>query len=77
MEEKDKKKPVKKFTVAGFLMTAEAAALLNVNSYTLRKWADEGKIKSYKFAPNDYRLFKKEDIEVFMNEIAIKEQGCN
>lgn len=56
-----------------FLGIGKAAALLGVTENTLRNWSDEGKFTEYRNPINNYRLFKKEDIDGFL--LSIIESG--
>jgi excisionase family DNA binding protein len=49
---------------------AEAARILGVSQGTVRVWAETGKIPMHKNPANGYRLFKKEDLERFLVELA-------
>lgn len=53
METSDAQKPV-------LFNTKQVAEMLSIDSYTLRRWIDEGKITAYKIGHR--WLFKKEDI---------------
>ncbi len=52
-----------------YLKIAEAARFLGVSQNTLRKWADEGRIPVRVNPANGYRLFRREDLEKFLNSI--------
>ncbi len=54
-----------------YVMTAEAAEILGVSQNTLRAWAREGKILVRKNPANGYRLFKRSDLEKFLEEAAV------
>ena len=49
--------------MSDYLLIAEAADFLGVAENTLRKWADDGKVKTRRHPINRYRLFKKADLE--------------
>lgn len=53
-----------------YLKVSEAAELLGVSANTLRKWADEGRVRSSVNPANGYRLFRKDDLEKFLSDIA-------
>jgi excisionase family DNA binding protein len=53
-----------------FLKTAEAAEILGVSQNTLRKWAADGSIRMHRNPANGYRLFKRNDLEAFLNRAA-------
>ena len=44
------------------LRTSEVAWLFDVNSNTVRRWADRGVIKAYRISRRGYRRFKREDV---------------
>lgn len=46
-----------------FLTVQDASSLLGVSPSTLRNWDKTGKLKSQRNPYNDYRIYKKEDIE--------------
>lgn len=47
----------------GFVRVKEAAAILGVSPNTIRTWGAEGRIAEYRHPVNNYRLFKKADLE--------------
>lgn len=57
------------------LTLREACELLNCHPNTLRKWADEGKIQSFRFGKRGDRRFKRQDILKSVQEpVTEKEQ---
>jgi len=52
-----------------FITVKEAAIYLGVSSETLRRWDNAKKLKSYRHPINQYRLYKKSDLEVFLKKI--------
>ena len=44
------------------LRTSEVAWLFDVNSNTVRRWADRGIIRAYRIGRRGYRRFKREDV---------------
>lgn len=48
------------------LKVSEVAQILNVHDNTLRRWSDQGIIKTYRQSRRGYRRFKKEDINQFL-----------
>jgi len=53
-----------------YVMTAEAADILGVSQNTLRAWADEGRIPMYRNPGNNYRMFKRTELEAFLQKAA-------
>lgn len=56
-----------------YLSIKETAKILGVTPLTLRNWDRKGKLKAYRNPINNYRLYKKEDIELFLRKIENKE----
>lgn len=52
-----------------YVQTAEAAEILGVAQNTLRKWAKRGEIPMHRNPVNGYRLFRRADLETFLNAI--------
>lgn len=48
-----------------------AAAFLGVTPTTLRNWEKKGKLSSHRHPLNKYRLYKREDLEEFLQSIVI------
>lgn len=48
------------------LKVREVAKLLNIHDNTLRRWSDQGIIKTYRNSHKGYRRFKEEDIAQFL-----------
>lgn len=48
-----------------FVTVSEAAERFGVSPQTVRNWTKAGHLKSYRHPANNYRLFKKADIDVF------------
>lgn len=46
-----------------FLRVKQAAMLLGVCANTLRTWGADGKIPEYRHPVNNYRLYKREDLD--------------
>lgn len=49
-----------------FIKIEEAAEMLNVTKMTLRRWDNAGKLKAYRHPINNWRFYKKSDIENLM-----------
>lgn len=52
-----------------YVQVAEAASILGVSQNTLRTWSEDDKIPVHRNPANGYRLFKRQDLEVFLNKI--------
>lgn len=57
------------FRINDYLMIKEAAKFLGVTSNTLRNWEAVGKIRVYRNPQNNYRLYKKGDLELLLQKI--------
>ncbi len=54
----------------GLRVSHEAAKILAVSQNTLRAWAEAGKIPMHRNPANGYRLFKRSDLDKFLNRVA-------
>ena len=52
-----------------FLRIAEAAEYLGVSSNTLRKWENAGKVVARRHPVNNYRLFKRGDLDALLKQL--------
>jgi excisionase family DNA binding protein len=59
---------MKNRVTGGMLTVREVSQLLHVHSNTLRRWSDQGIVKSYRIGPRGDRRFKAEDIAVLLLE---------
>ena len=57
--------------ITDYLSITEAANFLGVSINTLRNWERRNKIIVYRNPQNDYRLYKKEDLEALLNSIEL------
>lgn len=55
--------------ITDYLTIQEAANFLGTTPSTLRNWEREDKICVYRLPQNNYRLYKKEDLEALLNNI--------
>lgn len=55
-----------------YLKIKEVAKLLGVTSLTLRNWDNSGKLRAYRNPINNYRLYKPEEVELFLRKIESK-----
>ncbi|QDV66077.1 Helix-turn-helix domain protein [Crateriforma conspicua] len=53
-----------------YLKTAEAAEFLGVSQNTLRTWAKHGKIPVQINPMNNYRLFRRKDLQKLLDSVA-------
>lgn len=53
-----------------FLTIKEAANMLGVTALTLRNWDKNNKLKALRHPINNYRVYKKEDIERLIEDIS-------
>jgi len=56
----------------GYLTIKEVANLLGVTPLTLRNWDQKGKLKALRNPINNYRIYKAEEIELFLRKIESK-----
>ncbi len=49
------------------LTTSEVARILNVHINTVRRWSNQGAIKSYRIGSRGDRRFKKGDVDALFN----------
>ncbi len=57
------------------LTVGEVAQLLHIHANTVRRWSDEGLIKTYRISRRGDRRFKREDITRFLTEINVKKDN--
>ncbi len=50
-------------TANDYLLVTEAAEYLGVSPNTIRNWGRDGKITEYRHHVNNYRLFKRTELE--------------
>ncbi len=56
----------------------QAAKILSVTPLTLRNWDKNGKLKAYRHPLNNYRVYKTEQLEMFLRKMEIsKERNRN
>jgi DNA (cytosine-5)-methyltransferase 1 len=53
----------------GYLKVGEAAKFIGVSLATLRNWDKAGKLMPYRNPLNNYRLYKRVDLEKLLNEV--------
>jgi DNA (cytosine-5)-methyltransferase 1 len=52
-----------------FVLVKEAAELLGVCPNTIRAWGESGKLTEYRHPMNDYRMFKKKEIQQLLRKM--------
>jgi excisionase family DNA binding protein len=55
-----------------YLTIKEAANRLGVTPLTLRNWDKAEKLKAYRHPINNYRIYRTEEIELFLRKIRFK-----
>lgn len=58
-----------KTRLSDYVKVAEAAEILGVSQGTVRTWAEAGKIPMHKNPANGYRLFKRSELDAFLEQI--------
>jgi len=58
-----------KTKLSEYVKVAEAAEILGVSQGTVRAWAEAGKIPTHKNPANGYRLFKRCELDAFLEQI--------
>ena len=57
--------------LSAYLRISEAAQYLGVSPNTLRNWVNAGKVRAIRHPVNDYRLFKREDLDALLKQVAL------
>ncbi|MBU3922640.1 MerR family DNA-binding transcriptional regulator [Patescibacteria group bacterium] len=52
----------------------QAAKLIGVTPLTLRNWDNNGKLKAYRHPVNNYRVYKTQQIELFLRKLETKKR---
>lgn len=58
-----------------YLTVKEVAKVLGVTPLTIRNWDKTGKLIAYRNPINNYRVYKQEDIELFLRQIGMSKGG--
>ena len=53
----------------GYVRVKEAAEILGVSPNTVRAWGAAGKINEYRHPANNYRLYKRTDLERVLKQV--------
>lgn len=56
-----------------FLTIKEAAAMLGVSALTLRNWDNSGKFTASRHPINNYRVYKRAEVEMLMEDMRSKQ----
>ena len=64
-------------TMQEFLLVKEVARLLKVSPNTVRAWADSGKLPGHRHPINNYRVFKKSDIDRLIMRLELQKSRPN
>ena len=59
-----------------FLRISDAAEYLGVSPNTLRNWERLGKVVAHRHPVNDYRLFKREDLDAVLRKAERPSPSC-
>ncbi len=54
-----------------YITIKKAAKLLHATPLTLRNWDKSGKLKAYRHPANKYRLYRLDQIELFLRNIEL------
>lgn len=57
--------------LSAYLRVSEAAEYLGVSANTIRNWVNAGKIVAFRHPVNDYRLFKRDDLDALLKQVAV------
>jgi len=55
----------------------QAAKLLDVAPLTLRNWDRQGKLKAYRNPANNYRVYRADQLELFLRKIEFSRESKN
>jgi len=55
-----------------YLTVKEAANFIGVTPLTLRNWDKKGKLRAFRNPINNYRVYKPEDVELFLRKMDSK-----
>jgi excisionase family DNA binding protein len=63
--------------MSNMLTVREVARLLHVHPNTLRRWSNNGRIKTYRITPRGDRRFRREEIAHFLAELNTQADNWN
>lgn len=55
----------------------QASGILGVTPLTLRNWDKNGKLKPYRHPLNNYRVYKSDQLEMFLRRMGISRESRN
>lgn len=55
-------------TIDPMLTTSDVARLLNIHINTVRRWSNQGRLKTYRIGSRGDRRFQQEDINSFLTQ---------
>jgi len=55
---------------ATFFNVSHVSQMLNVHPNTIRRWSEQGILRTYRIGPARHRRFKREDIDAFLRKSA-------
>jgi site-specific DNA-methyltransferase (adenine-specific) len=55
----------------------QAAKILRVTPLTLRNWDKSGKLRAYRNPANNYRVYRADQLELFLRKIDLSQQSKN
>ena len=58
-----------------YFTVGDAAKYLGVSAATLRNWDKAGKLTAYRHPMNNYRLYKKKELEILLTSVTKNEQS--
>lgn len=53
----------------------QAAKIIGVTPLTLRNWDKKSKLKAYRHPVNNYRVYKPDQLELFLRRMEISREG--
>ena len=60
---------------AKYYTIKQAAKILHVTPLTLRNWDKRGKLKPYRHPLNNYRVYREDQLEMFLRKIDISRES--
>jgi MerR family transcriptional regulator, copper efflux regulator len=61
---------------SGYLRIREAAKFLGVSPNTLRNWGRDEKIAEFRHPMNNYRLYRRSDLEELLRQVTRHDQSA-